>query len=189
VRWLAAIWTPDASALARLDGALVRDRLDDQGRYAAGAPFSMLASGTGELADPARLGARVWAWEVEAHAVIRAATPCPLTMVALTRRRPELSRAEFAAHWTERHAPLARRHHVGLADYSQHVVVRALTADADEVDGIALLGFASRDDFDTRFSDSDAGKEAIRADVREFIAARGGDTTLVGPPRPAVGSG
>jgi uncharacterized protein (TIGR02118 family) len=102
-------------------------------------------------------------------------------MVALVRRRPELTRAEFARHWAARHAPLARRHHVGVSVYVQHVVERAVTPGGAEVDGVAELGFPDREAFRDRYYDSDAGREAIAADVRRFIARPGPDTTLVGP--------
>ncbi len=179
--WLAVVWEPDAGAVASA-GAVARPALADQGVYAAGDPFALLLAGEGSPVAPARLGARVWAWTVEPRPIRVAPEPCPVTMVALTRRRADLTRDEFARHWTERHAPLALRRHVGLADYRQHVVLRALTAGSDEVDGVAMLGFPSRTDFETRFYDSEEGKAEIRADVARFIAARGRETTLVGPP-------
>jgi uncharacterized protein (TIGR02118 family) len=81
-----------------------------------------------------------------------------------------MSHDEFARHWTEQHAPLARTHHIGLADYTQHVVARSYTPGGAGIDGIAELRFRSRDDFEHRFYDSDDGREIIRADVQRFIA-------------------
>lgn len=188
--WLAVVWDPEAAAVARLlEATEVRRALADHGPYASADHFDLLVTGVG--AAPAGvdgLGGRVWAWRTEVHVVRAAADPLPLTMVSFPRRRAELTRAEFARHWREQHAPLALQHHAGLADYRQHVVVEVLTDEGAGVDGIALLGFRSREDFTTRFYDSEAGKAAIRADVARFIAPLpagvAGTTTLVGPPEP-----
>jgi uncharacterized protein (TIGR02118 family) len=101
-------------------------------------------------------------------------------MVSLMRRHPDLTHAEFVEHWTEHHAPLALAHHVGLHDYSQLVVVAPLLPGAEVVDGIAVLGFRSRHDFETQFFDDDEGRRVILEDVRRFMAGPGPDTTLVG---------
>jgi uncharacterized protein (TIGR02118 family) len=188
--WLAVVWAPDAAAVAwPARAAEVRRALTDHGPYAAADHFDLLVTGAGAPPDGiGTLGARVWGWRTEVHVVRATDAILPITMVSFPRRRGGLTRAEFADHWTEHHAPLALRHHVGLADYRQHVVVEPLTDEGAEVDGIALLGFRSRDDFATRFYDSEAGKAAIRADVARFIAplppGETGTTTLVGPPEP-----
>jgi uncharacterized protein (TIGR02118 family) len=188
--WLAVVWAPDAAAVARLAAdAEVRRALTDHGPYAPADHFDLLVTGAGTPPDGiGALGGRVGAWRTEVHVVRAAEAILPLTMVSFPRRRADLTRAEFADHWTERHAPLALQHHVGLADYRQHVVVEPLTDASADVDGIALLGFPSREDFATRFYDSDAGKAAIRADVARFIAplppGEAGTTTLVGPAEP-----
>ncbi len=88
----------------------------------------------------------------------------------------------FARHWTERHAPLALRRHVGLADYHQYVVTETLTMGTPPIDGVARLGFVTRADFDERFFDSDEGRAEIMADVARFMDRPGPETTLVGPP-------
>lgn len=187
--WLAVVWEPDTAEVGSLGDAVVRDALADQGRFATGDPFSLLvvADGPDPRRSAARLGARVWAWEVETHSHRTSPVPCPLTMVALTRRHADLTHAEFVQHWRDRHGPLALRHHAGLADYRQACVTRALTAGGADVDGVALLGFASRTDFESRFYDSEEGKRLIRTDVARFLAPPGSTTTLVGPPR-AVGT-
>ena len=102
-------------------------------------------------------------------------------MVSLMRCYPGLSHAEFADHWTQRHAPLALRRHAGLEDYRQHVVDETLTADTPEIDGVAVLGFVTRAEFDDRFFDSDAGRAEIMEDVARFMDRPGPETTLVGP--------
>jgi uncharacterized protein (TIGR02118 family) len=131
-------------------------------------------------------GARVWGWRVEEHVPKPGADDLPVAMVSLMRQRPGTSRDAFVEHWTQRHAPLALRRHVGLADYHQFVVVDACTPDgAPVVDGIALLGFATRTDFETRFFDSDEGRAEIMEDVARFMDRPGPETTLVGPASPS----
>jgi hypothetical protein len=184
---MVAIWRPDP-ALHRLvgDDVVVRFALEDQGRYAAGEPFDALLAATVE--DPSALeldglGERVWGFTVAEHHPRVGAALSEITMVALMRRRPDLTHDEFAEHWTECHAPLALAHHAGLYDYTQNVVTERLTAAADEIDGIAELGFGTRTDFETRFYDSDDGRRMIREDVHRFLAGPGPDTTLLAPPR------
>ena len=143
-----------------------------------------MIGGAGALPDVewATLGARVFAWSVDETVVIDAHAVPALTMVSLMRRRPTLTRDEFVAHWLDRHAPLAKRRHVGLVDYRQWVVAHTATTDTPTIDGIALLGFASRTDFETRFFDSDEGRAEIMEDVGRFMDRPGPETTLVGPP-------
>jgi uncharacterized protein (TIGR02118 family) len=104
-----------------------------------------------------------------------------VTRISFVRRSRGLTREDFARHWSEVHAPLARRHHPGICRYVQNVVVHKLTPDAPEIDGIAELGFASLDDFRERMYDSPAGREIIAADVREFIDVAAGWRVLARP--------
>jgi uncharacterized protein (TIGR02118 family) len=173
VATVAVTWGPDPRQLA----------VADQGPYARGRPFAACVVASGDL-DPARVsGTAVWAWHVEETRPRAGPADCEVAMVSLMRRRPGTTPGEFATHWRERHAPLALRHHVGLADYHQYVVTETLTPDAPEIDGIAWLGFLTRADFDGRFFDSDAGRAAIMADVAQFMDRPGPETTLVGPAR------
>jgi uncharacterized protein (TIGR02118 family) len=185
---VAAVRGPHADAL-RVPGLVVRRAVADQGPYVRGDPFdAFVVVPDGVTADPLTLGATVLAWRVEEH-VPRAGDPaaCAVAMVSLMRRRTGSGPDEFADHWTTRHAPLALRRHVGLADYHQYVVAETLTPDTPVIDGVAVLGFATRADFDTRFFDSDEGRAEIMADVARFMDRPGPETTLVGPPEP-VGS-
>jgi uncharacterized protein (TIGR02118 family) len=182
---MVAVWRP-VRDLHRVvgDDVVVRRALEDQGRYAGGEPFDVLL--TAEVDDPrglelSGLGERVWAWTVEALQPRIGRYDCAVTMVALMRRAPATTAEEFTEHWTTRHAPLALEHHEGLHDYTQNVVLDTLTRDADEIDGIAVLGFQTREDFETRFYDSEAGRGVIADDVRRFMAGPGPDTTLVAP--------
>jgi uncharacterized protein (TIGR02118 family) len=97
-------------------------------------------------------------------------TPTPgIEQCSFVRRRPGLSRAEFAAHWNDTHAPLVPVHHPGVARYVQNVVEEPLTHGAPEVDGIAQLYFRTAHDLHERFYDSDEGRRTVGRDVAEFI--------------------
>src|SRR2546426_929134 len=92
------------------------------------------------------------------------------TVESCTVSLAESDQGQFARHWTERHTPLAVRHHVGLWNYTQNVVRRAYTPGGGSVDGIAELHFRTRGEFATRFFDSDQGRAVILEDVKRFMA-------------------
>jgi uncharacterized protein (TIGR02118 family) len=107
--------------------------------------------------------------------------------ISFVRRAPGLSREEFADHWTNVHAPLARKHHPTLVRYVQNVVTDPVTTGAPEVDGIAELGFRSLRDVHERMYDSPAGAEIIRRDIQRFLDVAAGWRILAQrtrPPRP-----
>jgi uncharacterized protein (TIGR02118 family) len=118
-------------------------------------------------------------WRVEPHQPITSAEPTEIKRVSFVHRRDDLTHEQFVRHWTEVHAPLARVHHPGIADYTQNVVRRAYSPGGANIDGIAELRFRTRADLETRFYDSEAGKAIIRADVAEFIGQSGLATTLM----------
>jgi uncharacterized protein (TIGR02118 family) len=180
---VAVVWNPDAGALAAraAAGAAVHVALADQGPYARGTPFGVFVVGGSDLDPGTLVGDAVWAWTVDEHVPRSGPSDCAVAMVSLMRRRPGTTPTAFATHWTQRHGPLALRRHVGLADYHQFVVRECLTPAAAEIDGVALLGFATRADFETRFFDSDEGRAEIMADVGRFMDRPGPETTLVGP--------
>ena len=89
--------------------------------------------------------------------------------ISFVRRAARLTREEFADHWTNVHAPLARKHHPVLVRYVQNIVIEPVTPGAPEVDGIAELGFRALRDVHERMYDSPAGAEIIRRDVRRFL--------------------
>ena len=100
-------------------------------------------------------------------------------MVSFMERAEGLTHEQFARHWTERHTPLAVRHHVGLWNYTQSVVRRAYTPGGNAIDGIAELHFRSREDFADRFFDSDEGRAVIMADVKRFMTRPRPETALM----------
>jgi uncharacterized protein (TIGR02118 family) len=100
-------------------------------------------------------------------------------LVSFMRRAEGLNHEQFVRHWTEQHTPLALEHHVGLWNYFQHVVRRAYTPGGRDIDGIAELHFATRDDFDNRFFDSDEGRQVIMDDVARFMGRPGPGSGLM----------
>ena len=115
-------------------------------------------------------------WDRGGEAVVR---------IAFVRRAPGLSHDEFADHWTNVHAPLARKHHPTLVRYVQNVVIDPLTPGAPEVDGVAELGFRTLRDVHERMYDSPAGAEIIRRDIQRFLDVAAGWRILVQRARPA----
>ncbi|MBI4518431.1 MAG: EthD domain-containing protein [Deltaproteobacteria bacterium] len=88
-------------------------------------------------------------------------------------RRADMSHAEFAGHWLNRHVPLALRHHPALSCYITNVVDEQLSPTGEAWDGIAELHFAKPEDLWQGFFDSQAGEQIIRQDIERFIG-RGG---------------
>lgn len=91
-----------------------------------------------------------------------------VTRISFVRRAPHLTHEQFADHWTNVHAPLARKHHP-VVRYVQNIVVEKLTPDAPDVDGIAELGFRTMHDVYHRNYDSPAGAAIIRRDIQRFL--------------------
>ncbi|MFN8034413.1 MAG: EthD domain-containing protein [Acidimicrobiia bacterium] len=195
-------------------GLVVNMASDDQGPYARvsghrgivptpDALVALWSDGPPDLPDaPDAFAQRLAVWAVDEHRPKQYprswpdGTPSPgVKMIAFVRRRPDLTRDEFAGHWLHRHAPLALRHHVGLWAYTQNVVIESLTEEGSGVDGIAELHFASRADYAERYYDSDEGKRAIRGDVARFTdpaasaAALYTETVWRTPPRDTAGAG
>jgi uncharacterized protein (TIGR02118 family) len=120
------------------------------------------------------------AWEVDERVQWDADDVEPgVKRVSFIRRLPSLDRDAFATYWSERHAPLARRHHPGIRRYVQNVVIAPLTDGTPDIDGIAELSFASIDDMRARLYDSEEGKAAIAADIGRFIDLPAGSRVLV----------
>jgi uncharacterized protein (TIGR02118 family) len=133
-----------------------------------------------------RFARRVEAWRVDVQRPLvwdrtwpDGETAPGLKMVSFMRRADDLTRQQFVRHWTERHTPLALRHHVGLWNYTQNVVRRSYTPGGGQIDGIAELHFRTREDFEERFFDSDDGRAVILADVKRFMGPPGPETALL----------
>ena len=91
-----------------------------------------------------------------------------VTRISFVRRAPHLTHEEFVDHWTNVHAPLARKHHP-VVRYVQNIVVDKLTPDAPDVDGIAELGYRTLHEVHHRNYDSPAGAAIIRRDIQRFL--------------------
>jgi hypothetical protein len=89
--------------------------------------------------------------------------------IYLTRRLEGLTEEEAKQRW-KAHAPLAVKHHAGMAKYVQNGVYAALTPGAPVVHGIAELHFPTLADLEQRMYDSAEGREAIAADVAGLVA-------------------
>src|SRR5947209_15374564 len=102
----------------------------------------------------------------------------PIMFVFFARRR-DMTADQFRSHWRDQHAPQARRHHVGMSRYVQHVVVDGTD---ENVDGIAELHFASTTDLTDRFYASEESVGVIAEDVAKFSGRRA-DTYVVAAAR------
>jgi uncharacterized protein (TIGR02118 family) len=196
-------WSPEALAAETVETLVVNLAEPDQGLYtrtpdAAGVVpncDALIALGLTLAHDiddvPARdllhaVARRVDVWRVDPRRVITAepagpdGEPAPsVKMVSFMRRADSLSHEQFVRHWTENHTPLARRHHIGLWNYTQNVVRRTLTPGGEMIDGVAELHFRSRDDFENKFFDSDEGRDVILADVKRFMQPPSRETALM----------
>ena len=101
-------------------------------------------------------------------------------LLSAMRRLPALTREAFDAHWRDRHVPLARAHHPGMWEYRQNAVQEALSPDAPDFDGIAVLGFPSAEDCRSRLYDSPEGEAAIAADLARFLDVSRSEATYTG---------
>jgi uncharacterized protein (TIGR02118 family) len=127
--------------------------------------------------DVARFLGGVHAYECTEHVHKEGSRPPPVLrerspvvkMIAAVKRRPGLTHDEFAAHWLERHVPLALEHHVGLVKYVTNIVDSRLSPDGEDFDGIAELHFASEEDLRMRMYGSEEGRRAIEADIPRFL--------------------
>lgn len=97
-----------------------------------------------------------------------------LKIMFLCRRRPDITREQYAAFVLEGHAPLALKHHPTLQRYVINIAEGAPPG-GPEIDSLPALYFASLEDFRDRLYDSPEGQELIRRDVARFMTG-GADT-------------
>jgi len=126
--------------------------------------------------DVARFMGAAHAYKTTEHIHRELAVSAPLgsaheivKMICPIKRRAHLSHDEFVEHWTQRHRPLALRHHPGLIRYVANVVDQTLSADSPEWDGIGELYFANQQSLREDMFDSAHGEEEIRRDIERFI--------------------
>ena len=124
-------------------------------------------------------------WEYERTWPVGDLTP-GVKRLSFVRTHAGTTRAEFAVHWRDIHAPLARVHHPALWRYVQNVVIHPVTPGS--ADGVAELSFRTEADLRERMYDSAAGREVIAKDVASFIDVAAGwridtrERVLVPPP-------
>lgn len=184
---------PDAYALSGLGGLR---RLQAQIAALGGGRLAM--SREGDLKAVVHLGEdaeaealvpgtfpRCWLYRTDVHVVWdrfadgTAGRPEPaVSRTIVLQRRAELDHAAFVERWTVGHAPLAARHHPGIARYIQRVVLEQLTPDTPAADGISSLAYANEDDRRDRQYDSEEGRDAIQADVAGFLDVAAGRRAL-----------
>jgi uncharacterized protein (TIGR02118 family) len=96
--------------------------------------------------------------------------PTPaIHQLAFVPRIASVTHEQFAEHWSERHTPLVRVHHPGMARYVQNVIVEPLTPVTRELDGVAQLYFRTAHDLRERYFDSEEGERIIFEDVDQFL--------------------
>lgn len=150
---------------------------------------ALLIEGEADGSDPGRhpslaaLG-HCRSYRVRARRVKGAGTlplgPSPgFAMVSPVFRAADMSHSQFDAHWRERHAPLAIRHHIGMYRYHQYVVEGLLSPNAERFDGIAMLHFETVEDFEQRLFDSDDGRRIIMQDTRRFLSLDRSEAALM----------
>jgi len=81
-------------------------------------------------------------------------------------RNPDMTHRQCDDHWRDNHGPLALRMHLAMCDYTQLAVVETLHG--QQLDGIAMCAFPTRQDLSTKFFNDDQAKAAITADVMTF---------------------
>lgn len=81
-------------------------------------------------------------------------------------RNPALSHQQADAHWRDIHGPLALEHHAAMSFYNQCSVIHCLSGMA--LDGIAMCGFESLDDFRNKFYATPQSVKVIADDVKQW---------------------
>jgi hypothetical protein len=103
--------------------------------------------------------------------------PSPgVRMLSLCHRRAGTTREEFDAYWRDHHTAVACGFTVPIWNYSQNVVVRALTPGAPEVDGLAGLHFRSFEEWTDRYVNHPDEAARGAEDARRFMDLARGET-------------
>lgn len=87
------------------------------------------------------------------------------------KRRPELTRSEFAEHWQGAHVPLVLKHQPSLTRYVTNLVDARLSDAGDEWDGFAEFHFA-REKAAQRPFDSAEGERRVTESLERFVESR-----------------
>jgi len=184
----------DEPALTEFAAFIIDEGLEELAAGPGGATFDAVLAMSAEHLAAARalladgLGhAACHAYRVDTRAIKVCPQACMagertpgLVLVSPVYRASHLNAAEFDAYWSDGHAPLALRHHVGMWDYKQNPVREVLTDGSPPYDGIALLGFPSVDAFTGGLFDSPEGTEIIMNDAERFLSLDRSQSALMG---------
>lgn len=107
--------------------------------------------------------------------------PSSVALVYFVKRRAGLSFDDFAAHYRDRHAPLARVHHPGIARYVQNFVASPDPDGDAPFDAVSELWFASEEDARTRFYRDGESRRVIGEDVLRFLDLKRGGAFAARP--------
>jgi len=90
--------------------------------------------------------------------------------IAFIKRKPALTREEFARHYEEVHAPLAARTFPTIKKYVRNHIIQALDGPDPDFDCISEFWFEDQAGIESLYEiwGSDAGK-AVREDEESFI--------------------
>ena len=98
------------------------------------------------------------------------AAPSPgFKMIALLRRRDDLTHGQFSEHWRNNHGPLAVARQPGFWHYVQNHVNEVMTDTTPHWDGIGEIHYRDVDDALYRSYDSDEAQQLIWEDVARFL--------------------
>ena len=106
-----------------------------------------------------------------------------VALVYFVRRRRGMGYADFERHYRERHAPLARVQHPGIARYVQNFLAEPDDAER-EVDAVSELWFANARDSRERFYRDADSQRVVAEDVALFLEPRAGAVRLSRPGAP-----
>jgi uncharacterized protein (TIGR02118 family) len=90
-------------------------------------------------------------------------------MIALLRRRDDLTHVQFSQHWRNNHGPLAAARQPGFWHYVQNHVIEVLTDTTPDWDGFGEIHYRNVDDALNRSYDSDEAQQLIWEDVARFL--------------------
>ena len=92
-----------------------------------------------------------------------------IKLIFLCKRRPDITRDEYAKRILEGHVPLALEHHPTLRGYVINIAEGG-QEDGEGFDSLHALSFDSLEDYRERLFDSPEGEQVIRRDVQRFLA-------------------
>ncbi len=162
----------EASVVAeRLGGTLYADEREDWQKL----PFRALVTAATDDAEALRSVADVGLYLIYRR-LIKPGEPGVIGLFPIL-RAPGMSHQAADTHWRDVHGPLALKHHEHMTHYTQLSVVETLEGPA--LDGIALVGFASIEDFRHRFYTGPESPAIIAEDTSRFADLKRSPNRLI----------